>query len=233
MSFTPPELFHKTLVEQVTDAIMKMIEAEGLKPGDKLPSTAALTEIFGVSRPVVREGLKMLEGRGVIEITGGRTAVIRPVSGEVLHSFFERVVTFEREKVREILEVRYGIEMQCARLAARRRTPEQAKALQKLVAEMAKYLQDADTYAELDVQFHLLLAEATHNSLLYHLVHSIRDVLRDVIREGLDHRLSENELHLVQVAHERIVSKIVEGDSDGATQAMAFHFDDALRAIFT
>ncbi|RME82104.1 MAG: FadR family transcriptional regulator [Caldilineae bacterium] len=232
MSTTPIELFHKSLVEQVSDAIMDMIEREGLRPGDRLPATAVLTETFGVSRPVVREALKMLEGRGVIEMSGGRTAVIKPVSGEVLHSFFERVLTFEREKLREILEVRYGIEMQCARLAAQRRTPEQATALQELVAEMAQHLDDAESYAELDVRLHLLVAEATHNSLLYHLVHSIRDVLRDVIREGLDHRLTASERHLVQVAHERVVHAITAGDPEAAAKAMAFHFDDALRAIF-
>lgn len=225
-------LIHKSLVEQTSDAIMEMIEMEGGRPGDKLPSSAALTEAFGVSRPVVREALKILQGRGVIEISGGRTAVIRPVSGDILDSFFERVVTFEQEKVREIIEVRYGIEMQCARLAARKRTQSQVKELQKLVAKMRRHLDETGTYADLDVQFHVLIALSTQNTLLYHLVHSIRHVLHDVIREGLIHRLTDEERQSVQVAHERIVERVVAGDSVGAAKAMAFHFDDALRAIY-
>ena len=85
---------------------------------------------------------------------------------------------------------------------------------------------------ELDVEFHLLIAEAAQNSLLYYLVSGIRDAFRDVVREGLRHRLNSGERKLVQIAHEQIVQKIAAEDADGVAEAMAFHFDDALRAIF-
>ena len=89
------ELVHKSLVEQLADALTARIETEGMKPGDRLPSTATLVDDFGVSRPVVREALKILEGRGVIEMSGGRSAVIRPVSGDVLALFFQRAVMLD------------------------------------------------------------------------------------------------------------------------------------------
>lgn len=227
-----PEVIHKSLVEQVTDAIVDLIESDGLKPGDKLPSTAALTQTYGVSRPVVREALKTLEGRGMIEISGGRSAVIRPVSGEVLRSYFKRAMTVEHDNSLDILEVRYGIEMQCARLAAERRSQEELAGLTTLVERMRDQLDQPETYADLDVTLHLLIAESTQNTLLYQLVHSIRDALRDMIREGLAQRLTPEELERVQSAHEHIVAAIAAADPDAAAQAMAFHFDDAIRAIF-
>ena len=58
------ELVHKSLVEQLADALTARIETESMKPGDRLPSTAALVDDFGVSRPVVREALKILGGAG-------------------------------------------------------------------------------------------------------------------------------------------------------------------------
>lgn len=223
---------YKSLVEQVTDALMDRIEEEALRPGDKLPSTAALIADFGVSRPVIREALKTLEGRGIIQISNGRTAVIQPVTGEILRSFFKRAVVFEEENLREVLEIRYGIEVQCARLAAERRTEAHVEELQSLVRKMRGQLNQSEAYTELDLQFHQLIASATGNRLLYFLVRSIRDALRDMIREGLTHRLTDAELQLVQSTHEEIVRQIAAGKPEEAASAMAFHFDDAIRAIF-
>ena len=226
------ELVHKSLVEQLTDVLTERIEAEALRPGDRLPTTAVLTKEYGVSRPVVREALKILEGRGVIEMSSGRSAVIRPVTGEVLRSYFSRAMTVEHNNSLDILEVRYGIEVQCARLAAERRSEEELAGLQAMVREMRSQLDQPETYADLDVSLHLLIAQSTRNTLLYQLVHSIRNALRDMIREGLAQRLTIQELELVQIAHERLVEAIAASDPDAAAQAMAFHFDDAIRAIF-
>lgn len=223
---------YKSLVEQVTEALMDRIEEEELRPGDKLPSTAVMMADFGVSRPVIREALKTLEGRGIIQISNGRTAVIQPVTGEILRSFFKRAVVFEEENLREVLEIRYGIEVQCARLAAERRTEKHVAELNELVREMRDQLYESETYTELDLQFHQLIAAATGNRLLYYLVRSIRDALRDMIREGLTHRLTDRELQLVQSTHEEIVAQIAGGHPEEAARAMAFHFDDAIRAIF-
>lgn len=223
---------YKSLVEQVTDALMDRIEEDELRPGDRLPSTASMMADFGVSRPVIREALKTLEGRGIIQISNGRTAVIQPVTGEVLQSFFKRAVIFEEDNLREVLEIRYGIEVQCAKLAAERRTDKHVAELEDLVQEMRASLHSSETYTELDLQFHQLIAAATGNRLLYYLVRSIRDALRDMIREGLTHRLTDEELQLVQTTHEGIVRHIAARHPDEAARAMAFHFDDAIRAIF-
>jgi len=223
---------YKSLVEQVTDALISLIEDEGLRPGDKLPSTASMIEKFGVSRPVVREALKTLEGRGIINISNGRSAVIQPVTGDILKSFFRQAVIFEEDNLREILEIRYGIEVQSAKLAAERRTNEHLDGLHDLVEQMRVNLDHSEIYTELDLQFHQQIAAATGNTMLYYFVRSIRDALRDMIREGLSHRLTAEERMLVQTTHEEILRQIVKGNPQGAAEAMAFHFDDAIRAIF-
>lgn len=223
---------HKTLVDQVVEALLEWIEREDLRPGDSLPATARFVEEFGASRPVVREALKVLEGRGVIEIGNGRRAIIRPISSEVLHDYFQRAVSLSDENLLQILEVRHGIEVQAARLAAQRRSGEQLARLTDLVAKMGAAIDDSDSYTNLDLDFHLQIAAATQNRMLFYLVESIRDVLRDTIRQGLRHRLTAHERQLVQSTHEEIVAKIAAEDGAGAAEAMAFHFDDAIRAIF-
>jgi DNA-binding FadR family transcriptional regulator len=229
---TANKISHKSLVDQVVEAVVELIDAEDLRPGDRLPSTAHLIGEFGVSRPVVREALKALEGRGVIDISSGRTAIVRPMDSEPLQSFFQRAVALEDENLLEILEVRHGIEVQSARLAAARRTHAELAALQAVTQKMRDSIGSSEEYTELDVEFHLKIAGAAHNRMLYFLVESIRDVLRDTIEEGLRHRLTEEERQLVQSTHEEILASIEKQDADGAAKAMAFHFTDAIRAIF-
>ena len=229
---TAGKLKHKSLVEQVTDALMDLIDEKGLKPGDRLPSTTSMTNEFGVSRPVIREALKILEGRGIIQISNGRSAILQPMTSDILKSFFQRAVIYGEDNLREILEIRYGIEVQCAKLAAQRRTQEQVEELNNLIKQMRKQVNNPEVYTELDLQFHLVIADATKNQLMYFLVRSIRDTLRDMIREGLGHRLTEEERLLVQSTHEDIVKQIASGEVEAAGQAMAFHFEDAIRTIF-
>ena len=223
---------YKSLVEQVTDGMLELIETGGLKPGDRLPSTATLLVQFGVSRPVIREALKTLEGRGIIQISNGRSAVIQPVTADVLKTFFKRAVIFENDNLRDVFEVRYAIEVQSARLAAQRRSNEDVEVLNSLVCEMRRAMTDAERYTELDLEYHQRIADASGNQLITYMVHSIRDALRDMIREGLGHRLTSEERELVQTTHEDIVKEIAAMNEQGAVQAMAFHFTDAIRAIF-
>ncbi|MCP4167315.1 MAG: FadR family transcriptional regulator [Chloroflexi bacterium] len=225
------ELTYKSLVEQLTDALMDQIEQEQLGPGDALPTAAALMRIHGVSRPVVREALKILEGRGVIEMAVGRSAVIRPLSEEVLTSFFQRAISLEDKNFKEVMEVRYGVELQSANLAAQRRTQEQLHDLQTLLQEMRTHIDDSETFIDLDVQFHMLIAGATQNELLYYLLNGIRDALQDVMHERARFQPSSEDLKLVQEAHEKIVDMIATSNPEGATQAMALHLDDAVRAV--
>lgn len=228
----PPKVLYKSLVDQVMDALIELIETRNLKPGDKLPSTLSLVKEFGVSRPVIREALKTLEGRGIIQSSNGRSAIIQPASGEILQEYFRHAVRLAPTNLQEVLEIRYGIEVQSARLAALRIQPEQLVELQNLVHHMRQHINNPETFTELDLHFHELIANATHNQLMKYLVSSIRDSLRDTIREGLAHRLNEDERLLVQTTHEKIVDAIASRNPEKAGAAMAFHFDDALRAIF-
>jgi GntR family transcriptional regulator, transcriptional repressor for pyruvate dehydrogenase complex len=71
-----PKISRGTLAEQVTERLLEYIETQRLKPGDLLPSETSLAGSFGVSRPVIREALKNLEGKGVLEIVNGKGAIL-------------------------------------------------------------------------------------------------------------------------------------------------------------
>ncbi|MCP4167317.1 MAG: FadR family transcriptional regulator [Chloroflexi bacterium] len=225
------ELTDKSLVEQLTEALMDRIEREQLGPGDRLPTAAALVRIHGVSRPVVREALKILEGRGVVEMTVGRSAVIRPLSEDTLTSFFQRAMSLEEKNFEEVLELRMGVEMQSAKLAAQRRTQEEVEEFQDILIEMESHIDNPDSYADINAQFHVLIAKAAHNTLLFYLISGIRDALRNVNLEGLRLRMNREERYELYNAHKQIVAMIAAKNSEGAAQAMTSHFEEVLHKI--
>ncbi|MFN8449126.1 MAG: GntR family transcriptional regulator [Anaerolineae bacterium] len=149
------ELSRQTLADQAAESILAFIYERELKPGEALPSAAVLAAQLGVSRPVIREALKTLEGQNTIEIINGKGAIIRPVGSQDLNTFFQRALGFDRRAIGELLEVRQGLEMQAARLTAQRRTPEDLDALAQVLERMRSYFFDVEAYTGDDLAFHL------------------------------------------------------------------------------
>lgn len=229
--FMLPKLSRGTLAEQVTENLLTYIEEQNLKPGDLLPSETSLSTSFGVSRPVIREALKNLEGKGIIEIVNGKGALVKPIDSHPLRLFFQRAMQFERSTILEIMEVRKGLEVQAVMLAAKRREESDLAAIRKLVNAMRSELQNPLNYATLDTDYHLAIASATHNSILYYLVESIRDALHTTISTGLKSRHHIEQVERIQELHEKILHLITTGDVAGAGESMALHFDEAIEAI--
>ena len=220
-----------TLADQVAKRLLEFISSQGLKPGDILPSETSLAASFGVSRPVIREALKNLEGKGMVEIVNGKGAMIRPIDSDPLRQFFLRVMQLEQSSILELMEVRRGLEVQAASLAAQRRTPKDIEAIQKTVKDMRASLNNVDAFTRLDLEFHLGIAAATHNSILGYLVESIRDALRSSITAGLLSRGDDLDLDTIQQTHEELLKAVEIGDSEEAQLTMLQHFDEAIKAI--
>jgi DNA-binding FadR family transcriptional regulator len=226
------QLNRETLADQVVHLLTQRLERENLQPGDSLPSIAKLADEFSVSKPIIREALKTLEGRGLIEMSSGKTPIIRSLNSDNLRLFFEHVIAFNPKSLIELLEIRRGLEIQSALLAAQNRNPEEIREMQTLIAHMRHNLYNHTMYAELDLRLHLLIATASRNTLMVYMVESVRDVLRDSIKEGLRSRFTDAQIQLVQQLHEQLVDAIVTGDAALAQKVMADHFDDAINAIY-
>lgn len=226
-----PRVTRETLAEQVTERLMEYIAAQQLKAGDLLPSETSLGNSFGVSRPVVREALKNLEGKGILEIVNGKGAIIRPIDSVPLRLFFQRAMQMEQRSILELMEVRRGLEVQAAELAARRRTERDLQAMRRIVHLMRENLDNLDAFTHLDVEFHLQVASASHNAILVYLVESIRDALRNTISAGLKSRGPALQVETIQRTHEALLETLEKGDPQAAMQAMLVHFDEAIAAL--
>lgn len=225
------KLSRETLAEQAARNLMAFIEAKDLKPGKWLPPETQLAADLGVSRPVIREALKSLEGKGIIEVVSGKGAVVKPLDSEVLRLFFQRAMRIESEAIIDLMELRRALEVQSVALAARRHTPEELSQLTDIVAEMRRNLDNPDAYVALDVVFHQLIATMTRNAMMVHMVVALREALKEVLQESLLRPYAEEQLERVQVGHEAILASLVQSDVLEAERAMSVHFDEAVMSL--
>jgi DNA-binding FadR family transcriptional regulator len=225
------ELTRESLAEQVANSLREHIYAS-MAPGDYLPSTAMLVDEYQVSRIVIREALKYLEAQDILEISNGRLARVKPISSSALRTFFKRATSFdERKTLLELLEVRRGIEIESAGLAAERRTEEELILLQAIIDEMKQSLYEPEPYSRLDFELHQKVAKAAHNSMLIFLVETIHEAQRETILHGLYSQFTDSYFLEIQDIHSRIVSAIAAQDKNEARRTMVEHFDFAERAI--
>lgn len=220
-----------TLSDQVAQGLMAFIDEHDLMPGQSLPSENQLAQEFGVSRPVIREALRTLQGEGIIEIITGKNAVIKPISSRILRKFFERSIILRSASFQDLIEVRRGLEIQSVMLAAQRCTPADIEQMQTVITHMRDNVKSHETFAEYDVQFHLLIAAAARNSIIYHLIESIREAMRENILQGMKHRFANEDYDQVQCRHEAILEALRHRNPEQARYAMQQHFDEALKAI--
>lgn len=220
-----------TMTSRVVDNLVDFIWQSKLQPGESLPSAEQLQETLGVSRPVIREALKILEGRNMVETVNGKGTILRDTDPSTLADFFHHAIQLRPRSTLELMEVRRGIEVQSASLASMRRTDEQAAAMGATVAKMETATTDVSRYAALDMQLHMQIAEASQNQMLYFLVNSIREALRKSMIEGMQSRQSNHAVSRVQELHHLLIDAIIRKDSDRAAAMMSLHFDEAIAAL--
>lgn len=219
------------LTEQVGDAIVEKILDEGLQSGDALPSTADLSESFGVSRTVVREALAELAARGIIERSQGRESVVASPGSHQLRELLSFRVRRDKVDGRAIMEFRQSIEVQAARLAAERASAESLDDMTKAWDRLAAARGEANFY-EADIDFHNSIARASGNILIELVLDSLVDLLRDVRRTSFRGRKRlGKDPHVVIEDHRRILDAIVEHDPDAAAAAMEAHIAATLRDV--
>jgi GntR family transcriptional repressor for pyruvate dehydrogenase complex len=211
------------LYERVVEKVMELISSGAWKPGYRLPPERELSEAFGVSRTVVREAVKALEARGVLESTTGSGVSVRLADFNMVSRSLQTYMQLSRQVDFEIRlnEVRRVLEVEMVALAAGRITPEQRAQLRQICQQMRASGNTAKQMAELDFRLHVTLAEATQNELFKVLLAPLINQLRDQII--LTWEDFPRPVNLVFDQHEAIVAAVESGDSETARQAMIKH----------
>ena len=211
------------LYERVVEKVLELISSGAWKPGYRLPPERELSEAFGVSRTVVREAVKALEARGVLESATGSGVSVRRADAKIVSQSLQTYMQLANRDDFEIRlnEVRRVLEVEMVALAAARRTPEQLAKLHRICQQMRMHDNTAKQMAELDFSLHVTLAEATQNELFKVLLAPLINQLREHII--LTWEDFPRPVEQVFDQHEAIVAAVDNGDEEAARQAMLKH----------
>ena len=211
------------LYEQIVNQIEQRIIAGDLKVGDQLPPENELAEQFRVSRTAVREAIKALREKRLIEIRLGKGTFITNAAPETMRRSLGLIMKFGAANANgssHLVEVREILEPEIAALAATRITEEYISTMEQAVATMDTALDNVDVFVEADLDFHLALAEATQNPIIPILMDSIIDMLREQRKRT---GFVSGGLERGQSHHQKILRAVIQRDSQAARQAMQDH----------
>jgi GntR family transcriptional repressor for pyruvate dehydrogenase complex len=209
------------LYEQIVKQIEESIERGDLKAGDQLPAERELALQFGVSRTAVREAVKTLSEKGLVEAYPGRGTFITSETANSIRLTFDRMIKAgPRDGTLHLVEVREILEPEIAALAAKRVSEENLDELRDAIEIMDSAKSDPNSFIEADLDFHLALAEAAANPLILSLIDSIVGVLRE---QRISIFKVEGGPDRGQYHHKRILEAIENHDSAGAREAMRAH----------
>jgi GntR family transcriptional repressor for pyruvate dehydrogenase complex len=208
---------YEQIVQQIEDSILK----GALKPGDQLPAERELAQRFGVSRTAVREAVKVLREKGMVEAYSGRGTFITDGTSQAIRQSLDRMIKIgQPEGSTHLVEVREILEPGIAALAATRAEDAHLAAMREAIAVMDRAGKDPDAFIEADLDFHLALAEAAANPLILSLIDSIVGLLREQ-RMGIfyvDGGPERGQFH-----HKRILEAAENHDAEKAREAMRAH----------
>ena len=211
------------LYEQIVRQIEESIQKGELSAGSQLPPERDLAKQFGVSRTAVREAIKALQEKGLVDAFPGRGTFVTNGAPNAMRRSLDRLVNSEEEEGRAYLvEVRDILEPEIAALAAERADDEAVATMREAVKTMDSAAWDSDVYIEADLDFHLALAEAAANPLILSLIDSIVGLLRE---QRLRIFRVEGGPERGQVHHKRILRAMEKRDANMARAAMKAHLE--------
>ena len=213
---------YELIVQQVEDSILQ----GQLKPGDQLPAERDLAQRFGVSRTAVREAVKTLREKGLVEAYSGRGTFVTNGTSQAIRQSLDLMIRInQQDGSANLVELRLVLEPEIAGLAASRIDEQLLATMRESVAVMDRSLRDPDAFVEADLDFHLALAEAVGNPLILSLLDSIVGLLREQRSRifNIDGGPERGQFH-----HKRILAAIEQRDPVSAREAMRAHLQQVL-----
>jgi GntR family transcriptional repressor for pyruvate dehydrogenase complex len=210
------------IVQQVEDSILK----GQLKPGDQLPAERDLALRFGVSRTAVREAVKTLREKGLVEAYSGRGTFVTNGTSQAIRQSLDMMIRINlQEGSAHLAELRQVLEPEIAALAAPRIEEQLLATMREAVAVMDRNLDEPEAFVEADLDFHLALAEAVGNPLILSLLDSIVGLLREQRSRifNVNGGPKRGQYH-----HKRILAAIEKRDGPKAREAMRAHLKQVL-----
>ena len=209
---------NKTLGDKAAVELMRLIRERGCSAGDKLPNEYELSALLGVSRNTVREALRALASRNILEIRQGAGTFISHKMGVADDPLGFYLMEDRKKLVIDLMQIRSIIEPQIAALAAQNASSEDIEVLRRLTCEVEELILNRQDFTQKDVEYHTQLASCSKNIVMSNLI--------PVICQGITvyaEMVFEKEFEQTIKSHREIFEAVKQGRAADAQQAMIFH----------
>jgi len=215
-----------SLSDEIVEQIIDLISRGVLKPGERLPSEKELCLRFGVGRTTIREALRSMAVMGILDGRVGEGTFVSADSRKYLEKSLQWGLLIDRKSVNDLVETRLMLESQTAYAAAARATEENLQEIEEALEGMRRSLDRPEEYLEHDLRFHLAIARATQNQILYNLLSMTRGYLQTWISESLSKpstRKMRTRAESSVREHQKILQALRKRKPELARQAMTEH----------
>lgn len=215
------------IFQDVVEQIQETILSGKLKPGEMLPPERELKEMLRVSRGTLREALRVLEHKGLIEIKlgVGGGAMVQDVSFDQINESLALLIRYQKVSLRHLTEFRVGVEGRVSALAAERATPSDILRLRTLLEQARQFVEKGSEFqkefVDVDKQIHLGLAEITGNPVYISLHHTVHDNIDQYYESFLSMKAREMAENLEDLGN--IIEAVAQQDVERSRQLAEEH----------
>jgi len=221
MDISQFSLSRVNLSQQIADHLEEVIlSSPTSKVAEKLPGELKLAKQYNVSRPVIREALKLLQERGLITLKNGSGAYITRPENDTVMNAVNRIMQVDRIKSDDLTQMREILELSSVDQAVKRITDEQLREMDEILSKFEDKSLPLKERVKLDEQFHIAIAQATGNELLSMFVGVLTSLLRDYMGKGI---LIEGGIEDAIKRHREIYQALLNRDAKAVHQAMVDH----------
>jgi GntR family transcriptional regulator, transcriptional repressor for pyruvate dehydrogenase complex len=217
-----------SVVSEVAERLLAYFTSGEIAPGTRLPAERQLAASLGVGRSAVREALAALEILGIVVVRPGSGTYLRDGISELLPRTLSWGLMLGEPRTRELVELRGGLEVQAAQLAALRITGGALERMRASLAVMEANLDDLAAFVEADAAFHREIAAGSGNQVLQELLQSIRSLLRIWVDRALT---DEGHAAAALAEHREIFQALEARDPGTAAGAMQSHMVTAAKRL--
>ncbi len=219
----------QSVSEQVFEQLKEQILNNEWQKGEKIPSENELSALLGVSRVTVRNALQKLISLGLIETRFGEGSFITDALPGISMNSLIPIAYLKENSLQEILEYRRVMEGNVAELATKKASPEDVAKLEEAYLAMDKVKDNLEQFSKADLNFHLLLANTTKNSLIIQTFYIFSDVLNRAFSQIVTKRGNSAGIYY----HKLLLEAVKDGNSLEAKRIMDEHMEDLYNTFET
>ena len=214
--------------EEIVAQIYALVRNGDLNPGDRLPAERELALQLGVSRPSVREAMRLLDTKGLVNIRPGAGTFIAEDDVDVIARSFSSLLEDDTGAARDVFEMRLLLEPHVVSLAAERAGDSDIRRMTQILDAQESEIAAGGTGVEFDTEFHSTIAAATKNAALVAVMQAISGILSESREDSM---LSSDRSELSLQSHRQIVSAIQGRAPQRAEESMRSHIANIDREV--